>query len=111
MAASLKKLEIAEMARRAISSSGFHGIQLQHGRSNPANGDCAFEAIIFNNNDRKCFKSKFNMSIDHYRRIWTTDMANRTVNSPWIWLVIRNDLMDGRICQIQERMNKKYLET
>ena len=83
MATSIKEQEIRKMVRRAISSGGFHGVQLQHGRPNPANGDCAFEAIIYNNNDRKCFKNKFDMSIDHYRRIWTTDMANRTVNSPW----------------------------
>ena len=79
----LKKQEIEKMINRAISSSSCHGIQLRHGRGNPATGDCAFEAIIQNNNDRICFKNRFDMPINHYRRIWTTDMANRTVNSPW----------------------------
>ena len=71
------------MINRAISSSSYHGIQLRHGRGNPATGDCAFEAIIQNNNDRICFKNRFDMPINHYRRIWATDMANRTVNSAW----------------------------
>ena len=83
MASSIKKQEVTKMISRAKSSSNFHGLQLKHGRPNPGKGDCAIEAIIYNNNDRKCFKTKFNMSINHYRRIWTNDMANRTVDSPW----------------------------
>ena len=64
------------------ASAKRHGIKIKHGTSNPGIGDCAFEAIIQNINDRTCFNEKFNMSIDYYRRIWATDMANRTVNTP-----------------------------
>ena len=64
-------------------SAEIHGIKLQHGRPNPGTGDCAFEATIFNINDRKCFGQEFPMSIDWYRRIWTTDMANRTIDTPY----------------------------
>ena len=71
------------MIRRAISSGQKHGINFQHGRPNPGTGDCAFEAAIFNNNDRNCFKEKFLMSIDYYRRLFVTDMANRTLYSPY----------------------------
>ena len=71
------------MIARAISSAHKHGIQLKLGSANPGLGDCAFEAVVQNNNDRPCFEEKFKMSIDYYRRIWVTDMANRTVNSPW----------------------------
>ena len=71
------------MISRAISSSKNHGIALKHGTGNPGLGDCAFEAIIQNNNDRSCFRDKFMMTIDWYRRIWVTDMANRTLNSPF----------------------------
>ena len=56
---------------------------MRHGSPNPAQGDCAFEAVIQNNNDRSCFPTKYPMHINYYRNIWTTDMANRTVNSPW----------------------------
>ena len=71
------------MISRAISSASKHGINLKHGSANPGLGDCAFEAVIQNNNDRPCFEGKFTMSIDYYRRIWVTDMANRTVDSPF----------------------------
>ena len=71
------------MISRAIASAQKHDISLKQGRPNPGKGDCAFEAIIFNNNDRHCFKEKFLRSIDWYRRIFVTDMANRTLTSPY----------------------------
>ena len=71
------------MISRAISSANKHGIKLKHGSANPGLGDCAFEAVIQNNNDRPCFREKFKLSVDYYRRIWVTDMANRTVDSPF----------------------------
>ena len=71
------------MISRAISSAQKHGINLKPGRPNPGTGDCAFEAAIFNNNDRACFQQKFLHSIDWYRRIFVTDMANRTLHTPY----------------------------
>ena len=75
--------ERSVMIPRAISSGQKHGINLRQGRPNPGTGDCAFEAVIYNNNDRPCFEKKFLMSIDWYRRIFVTDMANRTLNTPY----------------------------
>ena len=75
--------ETAIMISRAISSAQKHGIKLKAGRPNPGTGDCAFEAAIFNNNDRACFQQKFLNSIDWYRKIFATDMANRTLHSPY----------------------------
>ena len=63
------------------ASAKRHGINLRHGTANPGTGDCAFESVIHNINDRPCFREKLNMTIDYYRRIFVTDMANRTVNS------------------------------
>ena len=40
------------MIARAISSAHKHGIQLKLGSANPGLGDCAFEAVVQNNNDR-----------------------------------------------------------
>ena len=40
------------MVQRAIASGARHGIELIPGRVNPAIGNCAFEAPIFNLNDR-----------------------------------------------------------
>ena len=69
------------MIERAVESARKHGINLRHGRSNPGTGDCAFEAVIYNINDRSDFEENLPMSIDWYRRTWTTDMANRTIHS------------------------------
>ena len=71
------------MKSRAILSGRKHGVNLQPGSSNPGRGDCAFESVIQNNNDRNCYKEKFPLSIDYYRRMWATDMANRTVDTDW----------------------------
>ena len=75
--------ERTTMMTRAICSAKKHGINLEPGQSNPGLGDCAFEAIIQNINERKCYKEKFPLSITSYRQIWVTDMANRTVNTDW----------------------------
>ena len=64
------------------ASAKRHGINLRQGSSILGNGDCAFEAIIQNINNRTCYKEKFHMSTNYYRRIWVTDMANRTINTP-----------------------------
>merc|ERR1712208_222534 len=79
--ASLMSKERELMITRAINSGRKHGINLTHGKSNPGLGDCAFEAVIFNNNERHCFTDKLPLPIDTYRKIWVTDMANRTVNT------------------------------
>ena len=66
----------SHLIRKAINSAEKHGISLTPGRQNPAIGDCAFEAVIFNINDRDCFNEKLNMSVAYYRRIWAIDMKN-----------------------------------
>ena len=82
------------MISRAIASGKKHGINMKHGSSNPGTGDCAFESIIQNNNDRSCFQEKYPMNIDWYRRIWVTDMANRTIDSPFN-IFTRQKWLDG----------------
>ena len=71
------------MISRAISSARCHGFTLEHGSPNPGTGDCAFESVIQNNNDRTCFEQKFPLPVSYYRRMWVTDMANRTVDTDW----------------------------
>ena len=71
------------MLKGAISSAKHHGISLEHGKPNPGLGDCAIESVIFNINERPCYEQKYPMSINYYRRIFVTDMANRTIKSPW----------------------------
>ena len=71
------------MMTRAICSAQHHGINLKPGSPTPGLGDCAFEAVVNNNNERNCFKENFPLSISSYRQIWLTDMANRTVDTEW----------------------------
>ena len=56
------------MISRAISSARNHGITLVHGSPNPGTGDCAFQAVIQNNNDRTCFGKNF-----HYQSAITEE--------------------------------------
>ena len=72
------------MLRRAIASARKHGVNLIPGRLNSATGDCAFESVIYNNNDRTCFTHKYNQTVDYYRRIWVTDMQARSLDNH-IW--------------------------
>ena len=58
------------MIRRAIASGIGHGVNLVPGRKNAADGNCAFESAIFNNNDRDVFEDSFRMSVAYYRREW-----------------------------------------
>ena len=92
--AHLLRQEKSLMISRAITSGQKHGINLKHGSSNPGTGDCAFESIIQNNNDRSCFNEKFPMKIEWYRRIWVTDMENRTIDTD-INIYTRQQWRDG----------------
>ena len=91
------------MITRAINSARHHGINLTHGKRNPGQGDCAFESIIYNINERPCYIQKFPLSIDYYRRIFVTDMANRTVDTSWNiysrqkWLDDWNEMLEPGI--------------
>ena len=71
-----------QMLHRAVASASRHGICLLPGRLNSATGDCAFESVIFNNNDRACFPNKFLLSTDYHRRIWMTDMQSKSMDNP-----------------------------
>ena len=72
------KQEQKVILQRAIASAKKHEINLKEGTPNSADGNCAIESTIFNLNDRDCFVEKFIFSPDYYRRIWMTDMMNRT---------------------------------
>ena len=68
------------IVKRAIASANKHGIKLIHGTSNSADGNCAIESAIHNVNNRACFPDQLAFSVDYYRRIWATDMKNRTLH-------------------------------
>ena len=78
----IQNMEIQVMTRRAIWSAAKHGISLVQGRRNPAVGDCSFESVIYNINDRECFSEKLIFTVDYYRRIWVNDMLARCLDDP-----------------------------
>ena len=86
--------ERKKMISRAIRSATYHGINLIAGTPNPGTGDCAFESVINNINDRTCFSEKLPLSSNYYRRMWVTDMANRTVDTDWN-IYSRQDWLSG----------------
>ena len=68
------------MLDRAVKSARKQGINLSPGKLNDGNGNCAFEAALFNVNCRGCFDDKFPFSTDYYRRLWVVDMKNKTLH-------------------------------
>ena len=81
----------------AIESAKKHNIKLKPGIRNEASGNCSYEAVIHNVNFRSCFREKLPFSFDYYRRIWTTDMMNRTLDASSHWNpgLTRKEIIEG----------------
>ena len=82
------------MTTLAICSAKHHKINLKPGSPTPGLGDCAFEAVINNINERNCYKEKLPLPINTYRQYFVTDMANRTVDTEWN-IYSRQDWFNG----------------
>ena len=87
MSSSIFEREQDLMFTRAVTSAKKHGINILPGERSSSDGNCAFQAAINNVNNRKCFKEKYPFSPDYYRRLWVTDMKNRTSNDP-TWKIL-----------------------
>ena len=66
---------IVKLAKRNAKR---HNINVIHGRPNDASGNCAFEAVIYNIQDRREFspEQKINLSILESRRLWITELQS-----------------------------------
>ena len=97
-----------EIFTRAIESAKKHGIRIIPGKKNNAGGNCSYESVINNINLRSCFKEKLRMTPDFYRRIWTIDMMNKTLDktSSWNPGLSRSQIMNG----FQEMMESGVYE-
>ena len=84
---SLFEMEQKLMIDRAVASAKRHGIDISPGERSSSDGNCAFQAAINNVNNRDCFKEKYPFSPDYYRRLWVTDMKNRTSSDP-TWKIL-----------------------
>ena len=58
-----KEVRVNEVTQMGINSAEKHNIKLKQGRENSADGNCAYQSVIFNINDRECFKTQLPM--DH----------------------------------------------
>ena len=70
------------MVRRAIASAKKHGISLEVGKINAADGNCSFDAVLHNINERSCFLEKLPLSSTTYRQIWVTELENQSAKYP-----------------------------
>ena len=66
--------DISDLAMVAIANAFRHGIMTKAGRLNPAKGDCSFESVLNNINDRQWFTKKFNKATNKYRWEWVTQL-------------------------------------
>ena len=81
------------MIDRGRASALKHGLSLDPGSVTSVDGNCAFHAALSNVNERLCFKEKFPLSPDYYRRIWVLDMKNRTLGDP-TWQIYPDKVWD-----------------
>ena len=93
----IKLVENGTIFSRAISNAGNHGIKLKPGTENKGNGNCSFESVLLNINERVCFQEKLHMSPDYYRRIWTTDLMNKVLDGrlPWNPGLTKTQIQEG----------------
>ena len=72
------------MISQAIESAQKHGIKLIPGKLNAADGNCAFESVLHNINERECFQEKLPLSHQTYRVKWITDFENKAFDNAYM---------------------------
>ena len=75
----------SEIFIRAIESAKKHKINLKPGRKDRGYGNCVFEAVINNINDRVCFSEKLFQSPNWYRWCWMNEMMERLITCMCFW--------------------------
>ena len=92
-----KGLKTNIVMQRGIASAKKHKIELEPGKENSGQGNCSYESVIFNINERKCFQTKLPLSPDTYRRIWNIDLMNKILDNkiPWNPGMTRQEIQDG----------------
>ena len=83
------------LTKRAVASARKHEISVRPGTKNSADGDCAFESVLLNINERSCFSESFPFSAGYYRRIWMTDFKNKTIDDPTWNIYTRKEWEEG----------------
>ena len=92
-----KEARMNKVTQMGIESARKHNIKMEPGRGNSGDGNCSYQSVIFNINDRECFKTKLPMSPDFYRRMWTIDLMNKIIDRkiPWNPGMTNQEIQDG----------------
>ena len=85
IASSTQIFEENEIFTKAIENAKKHNIKMKAGRQDRGYGNCAFEAVINNINDRDCFSDKLLQSPNWYRRSWMDQMMMRIIMGICLW--------------------------
>ena len=64
----IQDFDEVEISTRAIESARKHNIKIEAGRKDRGYGNCVFEAVINNINDRDCFVVKLRQTLNLCRR-------------------------------------------
>ena len=93
----VKILKNQRIFERAIENAKKHKIKLNPGTENNGHGNCSYESVLLNINDRECFSEKFPLSPDFYRRIWNLDLMNKILDGkiPWNPGFTRKEIKEG----------------
>ena len=70
------RIKLPKIFQSAIASAKKHGINLAPGKENKGDGNCSYESVIFNINERSCFLQKLKMTQDYYRNVWNTVLTS-----------------------------------
>ena len=92
---------IPKMIKQAIESAKKHGISLSPGVRNRADGNCAFESVIYNINNRPCFSEKLPLHPDEYRKIWITNLEQEAKKNPTLIPGFSNDEMRNNWAELK----------
>jgi hypothetical protein len=72
----------SNLVDRAIESAKKHGINLIQGTISEGDGNCAFNAVINNINQRNCYSNKIELSSTDCRQIWVTELEMEASKYP-----------------------------
>ena len=82
---------------KAKASAQKHNIKLKAGSKDRGFGNCVFESVINNINERACFEEKLKQTPNWYRRTWMNEMMNRIIDGicPWNLSYTESQIREG----------------
>ena len=92
-----KMLRNPKIFLRAKENAKKHKIKLVPGIENQGGGNCSYESVLLNINERDCFKEGFVMSPDYYRRVWNVDLMAKILDGRIEWNpgMTRSEIVKG----------------